>query len=134
MSLEKPTKNELVYRVTFKPVVGDLEASQTAIKLLIAYQTLIFIRPDNPKYNVSAKQQGNQLVFTNSGNINAVMRNGQYCTTQKDDSCKSISDTTRIYAGQSWSLAIPSGAVRVKYGLFDGAFEKTQEFAVKQSS
>ncbi|WP_263080764.1 fimbria/pilus periplasmic chaperone [Endozoicomonas sp. Mp262] len=134
VSLEKPTKNELVYRVTFKPVVGDLEASQTAIKLLIAYQTLIFIRPDNPKYNVSAKQQGNQLVFTNSGNINAVMRNGQYCTTQKDDSCKSISDTTRIYAGQSWSLAIPSGAVRVKYGLFDGAFEKTQEFAVKQVS
>ncbi len=130
VSLEKPTDKELVYRVTFKPVVGDLEASQTAIKLLIAYQTLIFIRPDNPKYDVSAKQKGNQLVFTNKGNINAVLRNGQYCTSKKDDSCKSLSETTRIYAGESWTLDIPSDAVRVKYGMFDGAFEKSQEFSV----
>ena len=134
VSLEKPVKNELVYRVTFKPVVGDLEASQTAIKLLIAYQTLVFIRPDNPKYDVSAKQKGNQLIFTNSGNINAVMRNGQYCTTKKDDSCKPLTETTRIYAGQSWTLDIPPEAVRVKYGLFDGAFEKTREFSVKPVS
>ena len=134
VSLEKPTKNELVYRVTFKPVVGDLEATQTAIKLLIAYQTLVFIRPDNPAYDVSAKQKGSQLVFTNSGNINAVMRNGRYCTTNKDDSCKPISSTTRLYAGQSWTLDIPPEAVRVKYGLFDGAFEKMQEFSVKPAA
>ena len=130
VSLEKPIKNELVYRVTFKPVVGDLTANETAIKLLIAYQTLVFIRPDNPKYVVSAKQKGKQLVFTNSGNINAVLRNGQYCTTKKDDSCKPLPNTTRLYAEQSWSMDIPAGAVRVKYGLFDGAFEKTQEFPV----
>ena len=131
VSLEKPTDNELVYRVTFKPVVGDLEASETAIKLLIAYQTLVFIRPDNPKYDVTAQQKGSQLVFTNSGNINAVMRNGKYCTTQKDDSCKPLDATTRLYADQSWILDVPPEAVRVKYGLFDGTYEKTQEFAFK---
>ncbi len=131
VSLEKPTGNELVYRVTFKPVVGDLEASETAIKLLIAYQALVFIRPDNPRYQVSAQQKGGQLVFKNSGNINAVMRNGKYCTTQEDDSCNPLDATTRLYADQSWTLDVPSEAVRVSYGLFDGTHEKTQEFTFK---
>ncbi|PJE78643.1 hypothetical protein CI610_02413 [invertebrate metagenome] len=133
VSLEKPTNEELVYRVTFKPVVGDLEASQTAIKLLIAYQALVFIRPDNPKYQVTAKQDKTRLVFHNDGNINAVLRNGQYCTTQKNDSCKPLNKTTRLYAGQNWSIDIPEEAIRIRYGLFDGAFEKTQDFAVKST-
>ena len=101
---------------------------------MIAYQTLVFIRPDNPKYDVTAEQKGNQLVFPNSVNINAVMRNGQYCTSKKDDSCKPLPNTTRIYAGQSWTLDVPPEAVRVKYGLFDGAFEKSQEFPVKSAA
>ena len=130
VSLEKPTDNELVYRVTFKPVVGDLEATQTAIKLLIAYQALVFIRPNNPKYVVSASQKDNQLIFTNTGNINAVMRNGKYCTTSQEDSCQPLQKTTRIYAGQSWTLELPPNTTRVKYGLFDGSFEKEQEFKV----
>lgn len=131
VSLEKPTANERVYRVTFKPVIGDIQASQTAIKLLIAYQTLVFIRPDNPAYRVNASQKGRQLVFTNAGNINVVMRNGQYCTSQKDDSCQPIAQGARIYAGQSWTLDIPPAAVRIKYGLFDGALEQSRVFPVR---
>lgn len=131
VSLEKPKGNESVYRVTFKPVIGNLKADQTEIKLLIAYQALVFVRPDNPEYNVSVKQKGNQIIFTNTGNINVVMRNGRSCTTDKNNSCRAIKKTTRLYAGQSWTLDIPSEAVRVKYGLFDGAFEKTQQFIVQ---
>ncbi|WP_330924427.1 fimbria/pilus periplasmic chaperone [Candidatus Sororendozoicomonas aggregata] len=131
VSLEKPTGNELVYRVTFKPVVGDLEASETAVKLLIAYQALVFIRPDNPEYEVTAQQKGEQLIFKNSGNINVVLRNGRYCTTQKNDSCKPLDATTRLYADQSWKLDVPTEAVRVTYGLFDGTFERTREFTLK---
>ncbi|MDP0560980.1 MAG: fimbria/pilus periplasmic chaperone [Candidatus Endonucleobacter sp. (ex Gigantidas childressi)] len=130
ISLEKPIKNEQVYRVTFKPIVGDLKASNTAIKLLIAYQALVFVRPNKPHYDVSAKQKNNQLTFTNSGNINAIMRNGQYCTSKKDDSCKPLTQTTRLYAEQSWTLDIPLGSTRIKYGLFDGDHEKTHTFSI----
>ena len=132
VSLETPRDKELVYRVTFRPVVGDLEASQTAIKLLVAYQALVFIRPQNPAYRVSAKVDKDIITFTNSGNINVVLRNGRYCTSDKSGSCSNLEAGTRIYAGGSWELSLPEkakpGKGYIQYGLFDGEFEKTQRF------
>ena len=132
VSLETPTKDELVYRVTFKPVVGDLEAKQTAIKLLVAYQALVFIRPKNPAYNVTTKQTEQTMTFTNTGNINVVLRSGRYCTSDKQESCSDIEIGTRIYAGGSWTMGLPEGAKKgrgyIQYGLFDGEFEETQKF------
>lgn len=133
VSLETPGTDEAVYRVTFRPVVGDVKATQTAIKLLIAYQALVFIRPANPKYDIVAKWKDNKIVFTNKGNMNAVLRNGQFCTSKKDVSCKPLSESTRLYAGQSWTLELPDTKGYVRYGLFDGRFEKTRTFSSGKS-
>ncbi|GAA4652663.1 hypothetical protein GCM10023116_49470 [Kistimonas scapharcae] len=133
VSLETPNAKEEVYRVTFRPVVGDIQATQTAIKLLIAYQALVFIRPANPKYDVVAEWKGNKIVFTNQGNMNAVLRNGKFCTSKKDDSCTPLSEGTRLYAGQSWTLELPNAKGYVRYGLFDGQFEKTKIFSPGKS-
>ncbi|MGB1270632.1 MAG: fimbrial biogenesis chaperone, partial [Endozoicomonas sp.] len=102
VSLETPADKELVYRVTFRPVVGDLEAKRTAIKLLVAYQTLVFVRPKNPEYKVAASVSKGAMRFTNSGNINVVLRNGKYCTSNQPDSCTNLGEGSRIYAGESW--------------------------------
>ncbi len=132
VALETPKDNELVYRVTFKPVVGDLEAKQTAIKLLVAYQALVFVRPANPEYKVSAKVEKQTITFSNSGNINVVLRNGQYCASDKKDSCIKLDAGTRIYADGSWILGLPETAKKgkgyIQYGLFDGEFEETKKF------
>ncbi len=133
VSLETPNAKEEVYRVTFRPVVGDIQATQTAIKLLIAYQALVFIRPANPKYDVVAEWKDNKIVFTNRGNMNAVLRNGKFCTSKKDDSCSPLSEGTRLYAGQSWTLELPDSKGYVRYGLFDGQFEKTKTFSPGKS-
>ena len=134
VSLEAPKQIEKVYRVTFRPVVGELEATQNAIKLLIAYQALVFIRPPNPKYDVVASQNGKAMVFTNKGNINVVLRNGKYC--QKKDDCTDLLEGSRIYAGEHWSLELPSEAQNgtgfIQYGLFDGKFEETARFDLKK--
>ena len=134
VSLETPIDKELVYRVTFKPVVGDLQATQTAIKLLVAYQALVFIRPENPAYKVTAKREKDSMTFTNSGNINVVLRNGRYCTSDREENCTNLEAGNRIYAGGSWTLVLPEGAEKGKgyilYGLFDGEFEETQRFPI----
>lgn len=134
VSLEKPTDKEAVYRVTFKPVVGDQEATQSGVKILIAYQALIFVRPDNPVYNISAKVEGDQVVFSNSGNMHAVLRNGHYCQNDDPESCTPFAETGRVYAQESWTMPLPAGAAKgrgyIDYGLFDGEFEETQRFVL----
>ncbi|MRI32558.1 hypothetical protein EOPP23_06105 [Endozoicomonas sp. OPT23] len=129
VSLETPTDVESVYRVTFKPVVGDIKATQNAIKLLIAYQALVFIRPENAAYKVTAKREKDSVTFTNSGNMNVVLRNGKFCKGKGDNKqCDEIKDGTRLYAGQSWSLKLPSNDVKIEYGLFNGENEERKVF------
>ncbi|WP_448218247.1 fimbrial biogenesis chaperone [Endozoicomonas sp. 2B-B] len=129
VSLETPKTTESVYRVTFKPVVGDLEATQNAIKLLIAYQALVFVRPENPEYKVTARREKDSITFTNSGNVNVVLRNGQFCSDQKGKrQCSDIDEIKRLYAGQSWTLKIPSSKTQVEYGLFNGSTEERKKF------
>ena len=134
VSLETPGDVEQVYRVTFRPVVGDLEATQTAIKLLIAYQALVFIRPINPEYKVSAKVSGETMRFTNSGNMNVVLRNGRYCSAKKGVECIALETGARIYAGGNWELELPEQAMKekgyIEYGLFDGELERAQRFSL----
>lgn len=134
VSLETPKDKELVYRVTFKPVVGELEATQNAIKLLVAYQALVFVRPQNPEYKLSGKIENGTITFTNSGNINVVLRNGRYCTSNKSGSCTKLDAGNRIYAGESWTLPLPEGAKKgqgyIQYGLFDGELEKAKKFPI----
>ena len=129
VSLETPTDVESVYRVTFRPVVGDIKATQNAIKLLIAYQALVFIRPENAEYKVSAVREKKSITFTNNGNMNVVLRNGKFCSGKGDDkTCNEIKDGTRLYAGQSWSLKLPSENTNVEYGLFNGESEERKVF------
>lgn len=128
VSLETPKEIEEVYRITFRPVVGDTKAEQTSIKLLIAYQALVFVRPMHPKYNVTAEWKEKKIVFSNKGNMNAELRHGQFCTSKKDESCTPLGLTNRLYAGQSWEIELPDSKGYVRYGLFDGQFEKTKVF------
>lgn len=132
VSLETPKDKEVVYRVTFKPVTGDLQATQNAIKILIAYQALVFIRPKNPEYKVTAKTDKETITFTNSGNINVLLRNGRYCSSSKEGSCTDLEIGNRIYAGESWKLTLPEkakpGKGFIQYGLFDGINEEVKKF------
>ncbi len=134
VSLEKPQDVEAVYRVTFKPVVGEEEAVNTGIKILLAYQALVFVRPDNPVAKLSAKVEGDQVVFSNTGNVHTLLRNGKYCTDNKPESCTPLSTVGRVYAQASWSLPLPEGGQKgkgyIEYGLFNGQFEQKQQFAL----
>ncbi len=143
INLDKPPKVEEVYRITFRPVVGDLEAKQTAVKILIAYQVLAFVRPDKPFYDVAAKSNKNTMTFTNGGNMNVVLRNGRYCPKsvsrkasfeKKKKQCIELTEGSRIYAGQNWNLPLTKEQKKrggfIEYGLFDGENEEAKQFSI----
>lgn len=129
VNLETPKDLEEVYRITFRPVTGDVEANQNAIQLLIAYQALIFVRPEKPVYEVVASREGDKVTFTNKGNSNVILRNGEQCSgTAREGNCVEITAGGRIYSGQSLTLELPAKGDLVRFGMFDGTREQRKEF------
>lgn len=132
VSLETPEQEEAVYRITFRPVTADVETSGNGIQLLVAYQALVFVRPDNPVFQVIAKRKQNKVTFTNTGNSNVLLRNGEQCTDNLPGNdaidCMEITTGGRLYAGQSLTLELPGEGSLVKFGVYNGTREQVQEF------
>lgn len=103
---------ERVYRVAVKPVVGEVEAQATGLKLLVGYDMLVLARPavvDNSP--LRTERRGEELVITNPGNASLELSNGEHCLTAQP--CKALPGK-RIYPGASWSLKVPAGG-QVRY-------------------
>lgn len=143
LHLGKPPIIEEVYRVNFKPVVGKLHAKESGVKILVAYQVLVFIQPERPFIDLSGKREGNKMTFTNNGNINVLLRNGRHCPaglspkaseTQKVKQCKNLKESYRIYAGEKWTMTLPENTNPkkgfIEYGLFDGKKEIVRQFTL----
>lgn len=119
VTLEDSGKTDRIFRVTFSPAVGKLKAKTSGIKLLIAYQTLVIVRPDKPVANVIAERKGKKIIFRNTGNTNVMLQNGMQCNPSAKKQCEKF-DTQRLYAGNTWELTLPYDAP-VTFDLDDGA-------------
>lgn len=97
MSLERNLEQEKVYRVTFKPVVGEINTDRTALKILVAYQALVFVQPQGASYKLDLKKHGGEWVLANHGNINVEVSEVQHCRSETD--CRPLELKGRIYAG-----------------------------------
>lgn len=109
VSLEPLGEKERVYRVTFKPVVGDLETEQIGIKVLIGYEVLILMQPAAPDPNLIVNRSGKTLSFENKGNTNILLREGKQCpddVSNDSESCERLGGI-RLYPGNSWSVDLP---------------------------
>ncbi|MFV8781628.1 fimbria/pilus periplasmic chaperone [Microbulbifer sp. SA54] len=99
MSLEQNLEREKVYRVTFKPVVGDVKTDRSALKVLVAYQILVFVQPEDGMYHIAVENHGGEWQLVNNGNVNVEVGDVQHCLS--DDSCKPLAVKGRLYAGAS---------------------------------
>lgn len=102
MSLERNLEREKVYRVTFKPVVGKIKSDRSALKILVAYQALIFVQPKDGSYKLAVEKQNGQWVLKNTGNINAEISDVQHC--QSEAGCRPLEMIGRLYAGASMPI------------------------------
>lgn len=109
VSLQPLGEQERVYRVTFKPVVGDLETEQIGVKILVGYEVLVLMQPAAPEPNLIVTRNGKSLSFENQGNTNVLLREGKQCpdgAADDSESCKRLNGK-RLYPGNSWSVDLP---------------------------
>lgn len=105
--LSRPKDRDRIYRVKIHPVVGKLVASQTALKIIVGYDTLVIARPQGSRTKLDGKRDGRKLTLHNSGNTNVLVIDARQCKSKND--CVTL-PTTRLYARQEWTIELPMDA------------------------
>ena len=114
---ERPP-SERVYRVAIKPIVGDVSAEGSAIKILVGYDALVLIRPAVTKGNLISERRGNVLVLRNESNTSHEVFQGRQCDDHGED-CRDLSGK-RLYPGAVWEQPLPfSTPVKYKTAVGD---------------
>jgi P pilus assembly chaperone PapD len=116
-AIASPVDRERIYRVTVKPVVGDVSGDHTGLKVLVGYDVLAIVRPANPAPKIAGSREGRTAVIRNEGNSSAELLNGKQCRTGSTN-CTSLPGK-RLYAGAEWRLPLEGdGPVQysVKFG------------------
>jgi P pilus assembly chaperone PapD len=106
---------ERVYRVTVKPVTGDISGSESGLKLMVGYDLLVLVRPPIVHNAVRADRKGAELILTNEGNASVELAEGKQCDAKGKD-CRPL-PAKRLYAGASWKQTLPreaDGAYRMR--------------------
>jgi P pilus assembly chaperone PapD len=122
--LQPPGDTDRIYRVTVKPVTGEVRANETGLKILIGYDLLVIQRPAKPDASIVGSRAGDTLTLKNAGDTNAELFQGQQCDAQRR--CTALPGH-RLYAGTSWSVPIQPG-LPVDYSVKVGAKITAQHF------
>lgn len=99
---------ERVYRVAVTPVVGELEAQASGLKILVGYEVLVLAQPAAPDAALVGQRDGRTMVFRNDGNTNVMLREGRQCASEDTpvDDCR-VLGAKRLYPGNEWSVQLP---------------------------
>ena len=95
---------ERIYRVTIKPVAGDVAATNTALKILVGYDVLVIVRPATMTGTVAGVRAGTSLTLSNTGTTNVELYEGRQCDA-RGAACTPLA-ARRLYAGASWQQPI----------------------------
>jgi P pilus assembly chaperone PapD len=101
---QPPGEMDRIYRVRIAPVAGPVVAEQTAIKVLVGYETLVIVRPLTLNPKLVAQRKGNTLTVSNEGNTNVLLGEGKNCDAT-GKTCKTLSGK-RLYPGKNWSIRL----------------------------
>ncbi len=109
--------HERIYRVAVKPVVNELEhIEKVGLKILIGYEILVIVRPNEIKSAYNAKRNGKIISIHNTGNSSVLFQASQQCIKKND--CK-MPPSIRAYAGQHTQVELPFDAPAI-YNVWDG--------------
>ena len=59
---------ERVYRIVAKPVASGVEAEQSGLKIMVGYEILAIVYPNNAKPELDVRREGTKLFVKNTGN------------------------------------------------------------------
>ena len=113
-AIAAPIGRERIYRVTVKPVVGDVSGEHSGLKVLVGYDVLVIVRPENAAPMIVGGREGRTVVIRNEGNSSAELLNGKQCRPI-DGNCANLPGK-RLYAGAEWRLLL-EGEGPVEYSV-----------------
>lgn len=116
---------ERVYRVTVKPVAGPVTAETTALKVLLGYDVLVLVRPQQITGEVTGTRVARKLTFRNTSNTAREIYAGKQCDVAGKN-CKTL-PATRLYAGALWTVDL-SYDTPVEYRLTSGNGSSVKRF------
>ena len=93
-------EQDRIYRVTVRPIVGQVESQTTAVKVVFGYDLLVIVRPPNPEPKIEWNRDGLKLSVKNVGSTNALLSQGKQCNADGED-CKDL-PPKRLYPGAQW--------------------------------
>ncbi|HEY7679034.1 MAG TPA: fimbria/pilus periplasmic chaperone [Terriglobia bacterium] len=123
-ALGKLSERERVYRITVKPVVGELAPDQSGLKLLVGYDVLVLVRPGSSRQQVTGRWNGASLILKNEGNESVEVVEGRQCSVPAN--CTDL-PAKRLYAGAEWRVPVTRKAP-VEFSLKSRTSTKKVQF------
>lgn len=105
VNLNPNPNEEKVYRVSITPVVGDLTAKKSGVKIMIGYEVLVIVHPTNGTVDLVHERTENKLTVSNKGTQNVLLRKGTQCPpeVENENLCEQYPGK-RLYPGNTWNL------------------------------
>jgi P pilus assembly chaperone PapD len=126
VNLQARNDTERVYRINVTPIVPPLEEETSQLRIVVAYQILTIVQPDDPSTELVTKRSGTAISFENTGNSNILLSEGKQCHPDNQDQCQELG-SQRLYAGNTWVQELTWDApVTYSVRTFDGI--KTEVF------
>jgi P pilus assembly chaperone PapD len=98
------SNHERVYRVTVKPVVGQLSSESGGLKILVGYDVLVLVRPSAAHVQINGTRSDKTLTLRNDGNASIELTGGKQCNTRGKD-CHDLPGG-RLYVGAEKNVPI----------------------------
>jgi P pilus assembly chaperone PapD len=126
MNLVGHGDSERVYRVNIRPVLPPAETSGMGVRIVVAYQVLVFVAPRQTRVELDTRREGNRLLLTNRGNVNILLSNGSHCPLPGALNCDELQGR-RLYPGNEWTVDLP-GNGPVQFDVEAGGKRSRQNF------
>jgi P pilus assembly chaperone PapD len=133
-----PKEKERVFRVSFIPqdrgfgqeIEKTVSGHATVIRVLTGMGLLVFCDPLNPHIDLSWERSADKITFTNKGNVNVYLSDGQACAkpgegSKPGEDCTKL-DSKRVYGGSSYEVkaAQNTTVTFLKHESIAGEFER----------
>lgn len=117
--------SESIFRVNFSPVAAETDRNENEIRLMLGYQALVIVRPDNPVIDLDSQRKDGEITLANNGNTNVFLERVRQCTDSELTECVPLGDR-RLYPGNNASIEL-NGEGTVVFDVYDGKSRVTRK-------
>jgi hypothetical protein len=123
INTNKNLQKERVYRLDVIPVIPKAEGNGfgTQMTVLLAYDVLIHVQPENPIITHDFFFQDEEFHFHNTGNMHVNLKAGKQCNSQ--DECVDI-PTGNLYSDSKVTIPLNSDTTYVEYEIVARGIKK----------